>query len=164
MMATRSGSLDPSVILHLMQQHGLTANDIGECLNRRSGLVGVSGISADMRTVLKFAQSGNERAKLAVTMYCHRVRHAIGGFAATLGGFDAMVFTAGVGENSMEVRSTVCIGLECIGLHLDSIRNLECEADADISPTNSPGRVLVIRSREDLPMLRMAVRNVEHHH
>lgn len=164
MMATRSGSIDPSVTLHLMQQHGLTAKEIGESLNRRSGLLGVSGISADMRTVLKSAHAGDERAKLAIAIYGHRVRHAIGGFAATLGGIDALVFTAGIGENSAEVRSMVCHGLQCLGLHLDSIRNLECMTDADISPTGSTGRVLVIRSREDLSMLRMAMQNIEHHH
>jgi len=155
MMATRSGSIDPGVPIHLMQQHGLTAHEIGDTLNRRSGLLGVSGLSADMRTLLEFADQGNERARLAIAMYCHRVRHAIGGFAATLGGVDALVFTAGVGENSAKVRSTVCTGLECLGLHLDSIRNLDCQPDADISPTNSPGRILVIRTREDLSMLRM---------
>lgn len=164
MMATRSGSIDPSVPLHLIQQHGLTANEIGESLNRHSGLLGVSGISADMRTVLKSAHAGRERARLAIAMYCHRVRQTIGGFAATLGGIDALVFTAGVGENSAEVRSTVCNGLECLGLHLDSTRNLECcTTDADISPTNSPGRVLVIRTREDLSMLRLAVQDVQRH-
>lgn len=160
MMASRSGSIDPGVLLHLMQQHGLTANEIGDSLNRRSGLLGVSGVSADMRTVLKSAHTGNKRAKRAIAMYCHRVRQAIGGFAATMGGIDALVFTAGVGENSAEVRSTVCNGLECLGLHLNTVRNLQCQADADISPTNSRGRVLVIRTREDLSMLRMAVQNV----
>ncbi|MEQ9408085.1 MAG: acetate/propionate family kinase [Fuerstiella sp.] len=161
MMATRSGSIDPSVPLHLMQQHELTANEIGESLNRRSGMLGVSGISADMRTVLKSAHDGHERAKLAIAMYCHRVRQTIGGFAATLGGIDALVFTAGVGEHSAEVRSTVSSGLEYLGLHLDSVRNLECLADADISPVNSPGRILVIRTREDLSMLRMTIQNVQ---
>ena len=164
MMATRSGSIDPSVPLHLLQQHGLTANEIDESLNRRSGLLGVSGISADMRNVLESAHAGHERAKLAIAMYCHRVRQAIGGFAATLGGIDALVFTAGVGENSAEVRSTVCSGLECLGLHLDSVRNLDCQADVDISPVNSPGRILVIRTREDLSMLQSVVQHIQRHH
>ncbi len=164
MMATRSGSIDPGVTLHLMQQHGLTANEIGESLNRRSGLLGVSGISADMRTVLKSAHAGDERAKLAIAMYCHRVRQAIGGFAATLGGIDALVFTAGVGEHSAEVRSTVCSGLECLGLHLDSMRNLECQADADISPSQLAGTDSGdpnARRSVDAPM---SVQNIERHH
>ncbi len=161
MMATRSGSMDPSVPLYLMQQHGLTANEIDESLNRQSGLLGVSGISADMREVLKSSRDGHQRAALAIAMYCHRVRQTIGGFVATLGGIDALIFTAGVGEHSTEVRDMICNGLECLGLHLDSARNRDCKADADIASTDSPGRILVIRTREDLSMLRMTVQHVQ---
>ncbi|MEO8496211.1 MAG: acetate kinase [Planctomycetota bacterium] len=164
MMATRSGSLDPELVLHLQREHGLTPDEISEGLNRRSGLLGVSGISPDMRVVLEAERKGNERATRAVAMYCHRARQAIGALAATMGGVDALVFTAGVGENSAEVRSEICNGLECLGLHLDSISNLECEPDADVAVTSLPGRILVIKTREDLTMLQQTIHVVARLH
>ncbi|MCA9161196.1 MAG: hypothetical protein KDA72_22855, partial [Planctomycetales bacterium] len=130
---------------------------IRDGLNRRSGLLGVSGVSADMRVVMASAASGNERARMAIAMYCHRVRQAIGAFAVTLGGVDALVFTAGVGENSAQVRAEICNGLECLGLYLDSINNLQCEPDTDVAVTESPSRILVIKSREDLSMLQQTM-------
>jgi acetate kinase len=159
MMATRSGSLDPGVILHLMNEHGISAASIGETLNRHSGLLGVSGLSADMRTILAAADGGDEHATLALTMYCHRVRQAIGGLTVTLGGIDALVFTAGVGENSAEVRRMICNGLECLGLRLDQKRNRSCHTDTDIALSDSPARILVIKAREDLSMLRAMMIN-----
>ena len=119
MMATRSGSVDPGILTHVQLEHGLGAKDIEDALNRHSGLLGVSGISGDMREVLAAGRAGNERARLAVDVYAHRVRQAIGALAVTLGGVDALVFTAGVGENSAEVRAAICRGLECLGLELD---------------------------------------------
>jgi acetate kinase len=161
MMATRSGSLDPELVLYLQREHGLTPDEISHGLNRHSGLLGVSGISSDMRIVLESARHGNERAMLAVAMYCHRVRQAIGALAATLGGVDVLVFTAGVGENSSEIRNEICNGLECLNLHLDSVQNLECEPDEDVAETKSLGRILVIKTREDLTMLQQTMRVVE---
>jgi acetate kinase len=161
MMATRSGSFDPEVILHLQQQCGLSIDAIRDGLNRRSGLLGVSGVSADMRAVMASAASGNERARMAIAMYCQRVRQAIGALAVTLGGVDALVFTAGVGENSAQVREEICNGLECLGLHLDSINNLHGEPDTDVAAAKSPGRILVIKSREDLSMLQQTMQLVE---
>lgn len=162
MMATRSGSLDPEVVLHLQREHGLTPDQISEGLNQRSGLLGVSGISSDMRLVLESARKGNERATLAVALYCHRTRQAIGALAVTLGGVDALVFTAGVGENSVDVRSEICKGLECLGLHLASGKNLERTPDSDIATAHSPGRILIINTREDLSMLAEVAQQVEH--
>ncbi len=155
MMATRSGSIDVAAVLYLQRQHGLAPADIDNQLNRQSGLLGVSETSADMRQVLSAARGGDERAGLAVDMYCHRVRQAIGALAVTLGGIDALVFTAGVGEHSAEIRATICQGLECLDLQLDLAANQSCRADRDIATADSAARILVIRTREDLSMLDM---------
>ena len=101
MMATRSGSIDPSIVLHVQQHHGLTPAQVETALNRESGLLGVSGLSADMRQVLAAAKGGHGQARLALGIYAHRVRQAIGALAVTMGGVDALVFTAGVGEHSL---------------------------------------------------------------
>jgi acetate kinase len=161
MMATRSGSIDPSIVLHAQEHHGLTAAQVETALNRESGLLGVSGISADMRQILKAAQDGNEQARLALGIYTHRVRQAIGALAVTMGGVDALVFTAGVGENSAEVRQTICTGLECVGLELDAHANATCRPDADIATERSPGRVFVIATREDVTMLKEVLQVID---
>ena len=131
-MATRSGAVDPGILLHVQRHHGLSAKDIEEALNHQSGLRGVSGLSGDMREVLAAARAGDERARLAVDVYTHRVRQAVGALTATLGGIDALVFTAGVGENAAAVRAASCRGLECLGLELDPDANERCRPDADV--------------------------------
>jgi acetate kinase len=153
MMGTRSGSIDPSIPLYVQQRHGLTAEEVETALNRESGLLGVSAISGDMRQVLDAARTGHEQARLALAIYTRRVRQAIGALAVTLGGMDALVFTAGVGEHAAEVRDAVCAGLECLGLELDAQLNAKCQPDADIARPGSPGRILVIAAREDVTML-----------
>ena len=154
MMATRSGSLDPGIVLHVQLRHGLAAKQVEEALNHESGLLGVSGGSGDMREVLASARAGDERARLALDVYTHRVRQAIGALAVTLGGVDALVFTAGVGENSPDVRAASCRGLACLGLELDAEANAFCRPDADVARRGSSARILVIATREDLTMLR----------
>jgi acetate kinase len=154
MMATRSGAIDPSIVLHVQQHHGMTAAQVETALNRESGLLGVSGVSADMRQVLAAATSGNAAAQLALGIYAHRVRQAIGAFAVTLGGVDALVFTAGVGENSADMRQSIFTGLECLGLELDANANNTSRPDADVATKNSRGRIFVIATREDVTMLR----------
>src|SRR5437868_8977515 len=104
MMATRSGSIDPGIVLHVQRRHGLTAEQVEAALNRESGLLGVSGISADMRQVLAAARAGHERAQLALGIYTHRVRQAVGALAVTMGGIDALGFTAGGGEHASDIR------------------------------------------------------------
>jgi acetate kinase len=154
MMGTRSGSIDPGIVLHLEQHHGLDASELEHALNHESGLLGVSGISADMREVLAAAESGNAQAKIALAIYAHRVRQAIGALAVTMGGVDALVFTAGVGEHASQVRAAICEGLECLGLGLDAKANATCQPDADVTRTGSRGRILAISTREDLTMLK----------
>ena len=154
MMATRSGSVDPGILLHLQQRHGITADQLYKTLNRESGLLAISGVSADMREILAAADAGNARAALALAMYTRRIRQTIGALAVTMGGIDALVLTAGVGEHASAIRATVCQGLACLGLELDDEANRKSHPDADIAAANSPGRILIIATREDVTMLR----------
>jgi acetate kinase len=161
MMGTRSGSVDPGIVLHLQLYRGLSAKEVEEVLNRGSGLLGVSGISGDMRQILAAVRAGNQRGQLAFDVYTHRVRQAIGGLTATLGGIDALVFTAGVGENSPEVRAATCRGLEYLGLELDPKANAGCHPDGDVARPESPARILVMVTREDLTMLAEVMRVIK---
>ena len=149
MMGTRSGSVDPGILTYLMRQGHLDGKDIDDLLNRRSGLLGISGLSGDMREILAAIQKGHERSKLAFDVYIHRLRSAIGATSAVLGGMDALVFTAGVGENSPEVRAAACETLGFLGLKLDHKLNGQPALDQDISSADSQVRVLVIRAEED---------------
>ena len=149
MMGTRSGSVDPGILIFLMRQHGFDAGQIDDMLNKKSGLLGISGLSGDMRDILAEMHRGNERAKLAFDIYVHRLRTAIGGMAAALEGLDVLVFTGGVGENSNEVRAAACKGLEYLGVTMDPNRNKESLLDRDISSVDSRARILVIRAAED---------------
>jgi acetate kinase len=157
MMATRSGSIDPGIVLHVQQHHGLSPEQVETALNRESGLLGVSGVSGDMREVHAAARAGNEQARLALGVYVRRVRQAIGALAVTLGGVDARRENEGVGEHAAEVREAVCTGLECLGLEIDTAANADCRPDADVSRSGSSGRILVIGTREDVTMLREVV-------
>jgi acetate kinase len=149
MMGTRSGSVDPGILTYLMRQGRLQAHEIDEMLNRKSGLLGISGISGDMREILAEMNQGNQRARLAFDIYTHRLQAGIGAMIAVLGGIDALVFTAGVGENSPEVRSAACGKLEFLGLKLDEAANAQVSADDDVAAQDSRVRVLVIRAQED---------------
>ena len=149
MMGTRSGAIDPGILTFLMRQGQMDASEIDGILNHKSGLLGVSGVSGDMRDILAAMARGHERAKLAFDIYVHRLRAAIAAMAAAMGGMDVLVFTGGVGENAAEVRSSVCNGLEFTGVQLDAQMNAHPILDADISASNSQVRVLVIRAEED---------------
>lgn len=159
-MATRSGALDPGILVHVQRHHGLCAKEVEEALTHQSGLRGLSGLSGDMREVLAASDAGDERARLARDVYTHRVRQAVGALTATLGGLDALVFTAGVGENAASVRAESCRGLECLGIELDAEANGRCRPDADVARPGSRVRVLVIAAREDVTMLREVMRVV----
>ena len=154
MMAQRSGSVDPGLLLYLMTRHGMGAEELERGLNERSGLLGVSGVSADLRQVLTAAQAGQERAVLARDMFVQRVVSCIGAMLATLGGLDALVFTAGIGEHSAFVREAVCRSFGYMGLRLDPAANASSPVDRDIALADSAVRVLVIAAREDLAILR----------
>ncbi|HKI38415.1 MAG TPA: acetate kinase [Gemmataceae bacterium] len=158
MMGTRSGSVDPGLLLYVIRRRGQSADDLDRVLNKESGLLGVSGLSSDMRQVLAAVRDGNERARLALDVYAHRVRQTIGAMTATLGGIDALVFTAGIGENAAEVRARICTGLGGLGLALDAAANGRSRPDADVAAADSRGRILIIATREDLMIVRQAVR------
>jgi acetate kinase len=161
MMATRSGAIDPSIVFHVQQHHGLTVEQVEAALNHESGLLGVSGISGDMRQVLAAARTGHQGAQLALAIYTLRVRQAIGALTVTMGGVDALVFTAGVGENAGEVREAICAGLECLGLELDAQANAACRPDADVARRSARARILVIAAREDVTMVQEVVQVLE---
>lgn len=123
-MGTRSGDLDASVVEYLCEKEGISLQEVTALLNRQSGLLGVSGLTADMRDLLaEEAEHGDRRARLAIDIFCHRVRKYIGAYVAVLGGADAIVFSGGIGENAPQVRARICAGLECLGLELDVERN-----------------------------------------
>jgi acetate kinase len=153
MMGSRSGSVDPGLLIHVLRKHGLNADQLDHALNQESGLAGVSGVSSDLREVLAAAAS-NPRARLAVAIYVHRIVQLIGAMTASLGGLDALVFTAGVGEHSREIRSQVCARLGHLGLRLDEAAQTTREPDVDVALADSPARILILRTREDLTILR----------
>jgi acetate kinase len=156
MMGTRCGSIDPAIVLHLLRRGLLNAEQIDDTLLHRSGLQGVSGVSSDFRAVEAAGREGHDRARLALRLYADRVRAAIGSLAVTLGGLDALIFTAGVGEHSTWLRGAVCLGLECLGVRIDEAANAACRADADIAAKDSAVRVLVLHTREEFLIAREA--------
>ena len=156
MMGTRSGTVDPGMLIYLLR-NGLSVDDLDRGLNYQSGLLGVSGISSDMREVLPAIRISSD-AQLAIDIYVHRIKQTIGAMAATLGGMDCLVFTAGVGEHSPEIRARVCENMDFLGVELDRSSNENCKSDVDISSSRSKARVLVIATREDLTILREARR------
>jgi acetate kinase len=153
MMATRSGTVDPGILIYLLRHKGLDVNALDHALNYESGLLGISGTSSDLRQLLSELPH-NPDAKLAVDVYVHRIVQTIGAMAATLGGIDALVFTAGVGERAVEIRKRVCEKLKYLGLELDRTANETCQPDADIGTPSSRVRILVIATREDLTIMR----------
>ncbi|HZU25647.1 MAG TPA: acetate kinase [Bryobacteraceae bacterium] len=163
MMGTRSGSIDPGIIIYLVRHCGYRADDLDRILNKESGLKGVSGLSADMRDIEAAMHAGNTRAKLAFDLYIHRLCREIGGMVASLGGVDALVFTAGIGENSTLVRQRACTQFAFLGVELDGEKNAASPADVDIATTESTVRVLVVRTEEDWEIARECHRIVKEH-
>ncbi len=150
-MSTRSGDLDPGVLVYLLEEEGVQVSALNEMVNRNSGLLGVSGISPDMKDLLE-KEKEDRHAALAVNLFCYQAKKFLGALAATLGGLDTLVFTAGIGENSPATRWRICEGLEFLGIHLDSQRN---QANAEIiSREESPCMVRVMHTDEDLMIAR----------
>ena len=154
MMGTRSGSLDPGILIYLMREENSTGKQLDTLLNTKSGLLGISGISGDMRQIVTSIREGNPRAKLAFDMFVHHLQSGIGAMFASLGGMDVLVFTAGIGENSPELRAAACANFEFLGLELDPAKNIQYSEDRDISLPNSVVRVLLIRAQEDWAIAR----------
>ena len=159
MMGTRPGLLDPGVLLHLMARHGLSAAEVSEMLNNRSGLLGVSGTSNDMRTLVAAAEAGDERAALAIEVFCYRVKKYIGTLYAVLNGADALVFTGGIGEHQPLIRRLCCDSLDSLGVTLDPRRNEDAHGrEMRISPDGAATEVWVIPTNEELLIARETVR------
>jgi acetate kinase len=152
-MGTRSGTVDPGILIYVLRHKGLDVEKLDHALNSESGLLGISGFSSDMRELLA-ASRENQDARLAIEVYVHRLRQTIGAMAATLGGVDGLVFTAGVGEHAAQIREQACQNLGYLGLLLDTAGNATCKPDADIASAVSAARILVIATNEDLAILR----------
>jgi acetate kinase len=154
MMGTRSGSVDPGILTYLMRREQLTGQQLDNMLNTKAGLLGISGISGDMRQIVAAMKDGHPRAKLAFDIFVHRLRAGIGAMIAVLGGIDALVFTAGIGENSPELRAAACANFRFLGLKLDLAKNMQSSVDQDISLSDSAVRVLIVRAQEDWAIAR----------
>ena len=149
-MGTRSGSMDPAIVTFLMEKEGLDTAGINNVLNKKSGVLGVSGVSSDFRDLEAAFAEGNERAGLAIEMFAYQVKKYIGSFAAAMGGVDAVVLTAGVGENSASMRAKCVEGLEFMGIKIDPEKNNTRGKEADISADDAKVRTLVIPTNEEL--------------
>jgi acetate kinase len=155
-MATRSGSVDPGLLLHLLRSGATSPDDLHDLLNHRSGLAGLSGTTGDMREVLTAAAHGQADARLAFDVYIHRLRRLIGAMLPSLGGLDAIAFTGGVGENSPQVRREALAPFGFLGVELDGAANAASAVDADIATPRSGVRVLVIAAHEEWAIARSA--------
>jgi acetate kinase len=158
MMGTRGGSVDPGILVHLMRTDHAGADELDDILNHHSGLLGISGISNDMRDVVNAAAERNQRAQLAFDIFVSRLQCGIAAMAASLGGLDVLVFTAGIGENSAQVRQATCASLKFLGIELDEANNSSVKPDVEIGSSQLPVRVLVIRAQEDWAIARECVR------
>jgi acetate kinase len=162
MMGTRSGSVDPGILTYLLRQGGVTGQQLDSLLNTKSGLLGVSGMSADMRQILAARREGHARATLVFDVYVHRLRSCIGAMVGVLGGVDALVFTAGVGEHAAEVRAAACDAFGFLGLKLDHEQNAQSPAERDIARPDSTVRVLIVPAEEEWAIARACWRLATH--
>ena len=158
LMGTRTGSIDPAVVPVLMQKKGLDAAGVDKYMNKECGVLGVSGVSSDFRDLEDAAAKGNERAQLALDMFCYQVKRYVGAYAAAMGGVDAIVFTAGVGENDIHTRQQVCAGLEFLGVKLDADRNNVRGKVTEISAADSKVKVFLIPTNEELAIAQDTLR------
>lgn len=161
-MGTRSGTIDPAVATFLMGKERMSVRDMENFLNKKSGLLGISGLSSDFRDLEEAAGEGNERAQLAIDMFCYKVKKYIGEYTSIMNGVEAVVFTAGVGENSAMVRRNVMKDLEYLDIAIDEDKNMAVEKEADISAEGARVRTLVIPTNEELAIARETLGLVRH--
>jgi acetate kinase len=158
-MGTRSGDLDPAILVYLSRLLDASVADIDRIINKESGLMGMSGLSSDMRDIEEAAEKGHVRAELALAVFCYRIRKYVGAYAAAMGGLDAIVFTAGIGENSPVVRERVCRDLGFLGVNLDAAKNgSERGRAVDLATKSSSVRVLLIPTNEERMIARETMR------
>jgi acetate kinase len=153
-MGTRCGEIDPAIIPFLMKKEGMTPDQMDEYLNKKSGVLGISGVSSDFRDIEDAAGEGNERAQLALDVFAYKVRKYVGGYVASMGGVDAIVFTAGLGENSIEMRDKICNGLEYLGTRIDHAKNNVRGKAQEISVDGAKVKIFVIPTNEELVIAR----------
>lgn len=149
-MGTRAGAIDAAITEYIVDQRGYSGKRVESALNKESGMLGISGVSSDFRDLEAAAAEGNERAQLAIDVFCYKVTKRIGSCAAAMGGLDAVVFTAGVGENSASLRAKIMEGLEFLGLKLDPEKNNVRGKETIISTDDSPNKILLIPTNEEL--------------
>ncbi len=153
-MGTRCGNIDPAIVTFLMNEGKMTAKEVDNLMNKQSGVLGLSGVSSDFRDIEDAAKEGNERAILALNVYNYRVREMIGAYAAAMGGVDAVVFTAGLGENAIETRAEICKGLEFLGIEIDDAKNNVRGKSTEVSKDGAKVKVFVIPTNEELVIAR----------
>ena len=153
-MGTRTGDIDPAIVPYLMDKTGMSYTEVDEMMNKRSGVLGISGVSNDFRVIEEAAAKGHKRAQLALNMFHHKVRRVIGSFAAVMGGVDAIVFTAGIGENGIGNRDAICNGLEYLGTRIDPERNNVRGKEQEISAEDSKVKIFVIPTNEEIMIAR----------
>ncbi|HCJ57716.1 MAG TPA: acetate kinase [Clostridiaceae bacterium] len=153
-MGTRCGDIDPAIVKFVMEKENLDLAGIDNLMNKKSGVLGISGVSSDFRDIEEAAEKGNMRADLALKVFAYKVRKYIGAYAAAMGGMDAIVFTAGLGENSASMRAAVCEGLEFLGVEIDNEKNNVRGKEADVSKADSKVKVLLIPTNEELMIAR----------
>lgn len=156
-MGTRSGSIDPAIVTFIMDKENMTGSEVNDYLNKKSGVLGISGVSSDFRDIEAAMNEGNERAALAIDLFCYRVKKYIGEYAAAMGGVDAVVFTAGIGENNPLVREKAVTGLEFLGIEVDLEKNKIKGQELDISKPGAKVKTLIIPTNEELAIARETV-------
>lgn len=162
MMATRTGDVDPAVAQYLVKKYQFKYDEVFDIMNHQSGLLGISGVSKDVRIIEGRARKGNERCRLALEMFCYRVAKYIGSYAIALGSLDAIVFTAGIGENSASMRKKICGYLEILGVEINPTKNKKAvKKEANISAKNSKVKVLVIPTDEEKMIARESIRVIK---
>jgi acetate kinase len=153
-MGTRCGDIDPAIVTFLMNKKNMTAAEVDNLMNKKSGVLGISGVSSDFRDIEEAANGGNKRAKLALDKFSYMVKKYIGSYAAAMGGLDVLVFTAGLGENSITARESICEGLEFLGVELDTAKNNTRGKEALVSKDGSKVQILVIPTNEEVMIAR----------
>jgi acetate kinase len=163
-MGTRSGDLDLGILLFIMEKKNLNLQGANDLINRKSGMLGISGISYDMRDIDDAAQKGNERAKLALEMYNYRVKKYIGAYSAAMNGVDLIIFTGGIGENAVSIREGICKGFEYLGVEFnEELNNKLRGVDHIITKENSKTTVMIITTNEELVIAQDTFRIVKEH-
>ncbi len=153
-MGTRCGDIDPAIVPFVMEEEGLSVQEVDSLMNKESGLLGISGVSSDMRDIEVAAEDGNERAKLSLNMFVYRVKKYIGSYVAAMNGVDAIIFTAGIGENAIELREDICKDLDYLGIKLDTEKNDVRGKVREISSDDSKVEIYVIPTNEELVIAR----------